>query len=304
MKNLQGSYEEYDPKKVEKKSREFLKRIMGDEKFDKFHKEGKIEIHKNSNDKIIVYELYSDGRVINKTKKQHYCIVSNRSDYPTDDMIAIKYAWLIHKNDVVEKIANKSPLTNIIRPGYNDFVDYMEGRGWRRESITILNNDNTLLNNNTTLLNNNANTISISNNNYFVYTRSINKGTTGSIVDIRCPENMKITIMGTQQVPRGYNYNNAHSLGLYITNENGKEIPDDTKIRITKEKICETIIQLARMFYGDIKMTQNGDTSYRFHHGIELNCSDSLKIYAVNPECNIPAENIKFVMKTDIWNMY
>lgn len=319
MRNLRQSYEEYNIEDVDKKSKEFLKRIIGDEKFDKLQKDGKIEIevdNKLKTDKT-VYELYSNGRVINKTKNQSYCIVADRSDYPIDDMIAIKYAHLIYNNEIVEKVANKTPLDIYRRsgstpisvtygdfvhdmeqrgwnrqqaniggtiggtpggtPGYAEYVDYLLGRGWHRELIAL-----------------------DQNNTNIVTTWNLNKDNTGRIVAVRCPTGMKMSIMGIGQVPQSVDPSVAYSLGLYITDENGDEISDKTKIRITKERSSEFVIQLARIFYEDVKMS-NGEATYRFKRGIEINGEDHIIIYVVSSQSNIRAENIRFKMDTDLW---
>ena len=58
MINLRQSYEEYDHKKIEKKSKEFLKTVIGDEKFNMLQKVGKIEIEYGKDENKIIYELY------------------------------------------------------------------------------------------------------------------------------------------------------------------------------------------------------------------------------------------------------
>lgn len=319
MRNLRQSYEEYNIEDVDKKSKEFLKRIIGNEKFDKLKKDGKIEIEVDNKLETgkTIYELHSNGRVINKTKNQSYCIVADRSDYPIDDMIAIKYAHLVYNNELAEKVANKTPLdiyrrsgstpisvaygdfvrdmeqrgwsrqqTNIGdvigntpggTPGYSEYVDYLSGRGWHRELITL-----------------------DQNNTNIVTTWNMSKGNTGRIADVRCPAGMKMSIMGISQIPQGVDPNVAYSLGLYATDENGDEIPGTTKIRITKERSSEFVIQLARIFYEDIKMS-NGEAIYRFKKGIEINGEDHIIIYIVSSQSDIPIENVKFRMETDLW---
>jgi len=311
---------EYDYEKIEKKSKEFLRKIIGDEKFCEIQKNGKLDIEVGNN----IYELYSDGRLINKTKSQSYCIVADRSDYPVNDMVAIKYAWLVHKNDITEKVANKTNLhtgftlraggvptvgygdfirdmeqrgwsrqqvnigiTNLetiaATPWYGDYVDHLSGRGWHRELLVI-----------------------DENNTNIVTTSGVSENTTGTIVGVRCPAGMKMSIMGTQQIPRGADTRVAYLFGLYITDDNGEEIPDETKIRITKLKPSEDVIQLARIFYQDIKMIRHGedfDASYRFRRGIELNGQDYLNVYVINSPKNIPLENIKFKIEADLWAM-
>lgn len=303
---MRRTYQEYDEEKVEERSKEFLKKVMGEEKFNRLQKDGKIEIEYGEDKNKTIYELYSNGRVINKTKNQSYCIVADRSDYPTDDMVAIKYAWLVHGNEIAEKVANKSPLGHVgmggtsvgygdfvrdmeqrgwIRqqhtdgtPSYGDYVDYLLGQGWHRELLTI-----------------------DQNNTNIATTNNVQKETTGKVIDIRCPVGNKISIMGTRQVPHGADANVAYSLGLCVADESGEEILDDTKIRITKEKPSNDIIQLARIFYADIKMRENADHKYRFKHGIELNGEEHLEIYTINSQSNICAENVKFGIEVDMW---
>jgi hypothetical protein len=290
---------------------------MGKEKFDKLQQDGKIEIEVvNKLNGNTIYELHSNGQVINKTKNQSYCIVADRSDYPIADMVAIKYAHLVYNNELAEKVANKTHLYSGVTdrangrpvpvaysdfihdmeqrgwnrqqhnlddtpngtPWYGEYVDYLSGRGWHRELMVI-----------------------DQNNTNIATTWSIFKDTTHNIVDVRCPAGMKMSIMGTKQIPRGADMRVAYSLGLYITDENGEEIQDDTKIRITKIKPSEAVVQLARIFYQDIKMTQDGETSYRFIQGIEMNGQEHLVVYLINSPKNIPSENVRFKMEADLW---
>ncbi len=314
---MRDSQWSYDPKEIEKKSELFLKTVIGNDNFDKLQKDGKIEIEINnkSNEKTI-YELYSDGRVINKTKNQSYCIVADRSDYPTNDMVAIKYAWIVHKNEIAEKVANRTNLhtrtrvnrsglsTERLSTGYDAFVADMERRGWNRQSLVI--DGSPYYGDYVDYLSEKGWTrrlITINElNTDLINIRDLRKGSTGCIIDIKCSDDQKIAMMGKMQTPRGVNPNSAYSMGLYITDENGEEIPDDTKIRITKEKDSDAIIQLARIFYSDIKRKNGQKGSYSFQHGIELNYGQHLMVFVVNPGRNIPKENIKFEMEIDLWN--
>ena len=303
-------YGEGDYEKIEEKSKIFLKRIMGDQKFDAFQRDGKIDILGDN-----VYELYENGKVINKTKNQSYCIIPSSNDYPKYDIIAMKYAWLTHNPSFAEKVANRTSLDHInynrepfvrtsrtsvgyvdfvrqmeqrgfrqpennqfdVNPDYGDYVDYLSNLGWSRELININEKKYTL-----------------------VDVSKANIGDTTRIAYVRCPAGQKISIMGTQQIPRGGELSVAYSLGLYITDENGKEIPDDTKIRIVKCKPSEFIVQLARTHYSEIKMIK-GESQFRFKNGIELNGEQLLQIFLVNSTCNIPSENIKFKIEADMW---
>ena len=165
---------------------------------------------------------------------------------------------------------------------YTAYVDYLQNKGWNRENIIINENDEL-----STIYN-------ISKKNI---TRSI-------FIDIKCPINQKITIMGEKQIPKDPDF--IHGFGLYITDENENEIPDNTKIRINKET-PDHLAHLERIFYKDCKIAQktnilniNDFKLYRFANMVELNGA-RFRVSTTNCECNIPKENIKFTLNADLW---
>lgn len=287
-------YSEYSHEKVEKKSKKFLLDLMGQELYDKFTKDGKIEVESGGN----TYELYESGKVINKTANQSYCIVPDRSDYPSYDVIAIKYCWLKYGVKTVERVANRTRLdtyrigqTPARDIGYAGFIDMMEQRGWRREPLSI-DEYNTNL----------------------VTTNNVDAGSTQNVIDIRCPAGRSITIMGVQQVPNGIGPTAAHKVVLDIRDANGVEIPGNTKIRITKVKPSEEVIQLVRDFYsifslnkaitteiGTVRVSKADNELYRWRTGIMLNGEEHLQMYIVNSEVKIPRDNVKLIIDMDLW---
>lgn len=291
MRNQEYSFED-----AGEKSKKFLKDIVGKEIYDKFIKDGKIEIESGKN----VYELYLDGRVINKTANQKYCIVPNRPDYPNYDVVAIKYAWLKYKIKTVEKVANKTVIIPSYGPdrsiGYDAYVHYMEENGWTREQI-IINELNTNL----------------------VTTNSVQAGNTGNMAQIRCPAGRMMSFMGITQVPE--NMDRASHISLNVTDTDGNEIRPYTKIRITKIKQYLDVVQLVRCFYSDISSTRHAYNSFderyydgksnlayktnhelwRWKFGVALYEGDCLDIHAINSETAIRSENVKINMECDFW---
>lgn len=160
---------------------------------------------------------------------------------------------------------------------YGDYIEHLSENGWNRELIVLDEFDLS-----------------------FVNIRSVNKGNTECFIDIICPSRHKMTIMGRRQTPNGHT-TLAYSFGLNITKEDGKDIPDSTKIRITKEKSSEFVIQLARILYCDIKM-KNRDAIYKFDQGIEINGDNHLMLYIINPEHDISSAYVDFKMEIDFWN--
>jgi len=164
------------------------------------------------------------------------------------------------------------------KPIYSEYVDYMFARGWNRQSITIDQNSAD-----------------------FAYVNSVNKGNTGNIIRIRCPSCKIMSVMNKKEAFQGKDRDLMHFFGLYITDEDGKEIPDDTKIRIVKGEPSVTILQLERPLYSDIKM-KNGDVIYGLEKSTEFHGGEYLIIYVINSQKDIRSENIQFKMKFDLWS--
>ncbi len=287
-KKVRYSYED-----AEEKSKEFLKDILGTELFEKFFKEGKIDVESGGN----VYELYNSGRIVNRTTNHTYCIIPKSPDFPIYDVIAIKYTWLKYGIKTVERVANKTSLTynprtdaegrRIDGVGYDAFIHYMEQQGWRREQVIIDENNTSI-----------------------VTTNSISTEGSGTIIDIRCPTGHVMTTMGALQV---FDDNPAYTLSLYVADKDGKEINGSNKIIITKIKPSEEIIQIARIFYSDVSITRfrqdneryNQKKSYgelfRLKRGIILYGQEHLTINVINPDVYIPYRNIKVSVDFDFW---
>lgn len=314
--------------KIIEKSRKLLIQVMGQKDFDKFIENGKIEVVHGEGDDKIVYELDQDARVFNRSKQQSYCIEPIcQDDLPVHDQLAIKYAYLKNNIKRVEEVANKrntapvertptrglfhdlrirlagtgdtelqtrqrryGQMTPRVGVSYDNYVEYMEDLGWRRSQLTV-----------------------DEHNTHIISTYDVNSNCTGQIIDFRCPAGQKMTIMGKQQVPLGGDYRTAHTFRARISDENDIELPLQTKIRIVKENSTESVIQLARLFYGDISLTaqqsddprhprlKTDDQWFRFLQGIELNGEEHLRVYIINSERNILARNIRMALDCDMW---
>lgn len=298
-------YSEYSYEKAGEKSRTFLRYVMGQELYDKFVKHGKIDIESGGN----TYELYESGRVINRTTNQSYCIIPDRSDYPDYDVIAIKYCWLKYGIKTVERVANRVRLSTFDRqvPGYQQqiqrqgrdigyagFVDMMEQQGWKRDQISI-----------------------DENNTNIVTTHDVNTGSTQNVIDIRCPSGRSMTVMGIEQVPNYMGLAAAHRIILDIRDADRVEIPAYTKIRIEKIKPSEEVVQLVRDFYsifspnrvivtdiGTIRVSKTDNELFRWRRGIMLNGNEHMRIHVINSEVRILSDNVRFTIDMDFWTRW
>lgn len=186
------------------------------------------------------------------------------------------------------------------KPDYSSYVEYLESLGWRRSQIT-LDEMNTRI----------------------VTTTGGAVATTFAVIDVRCPAGQKMSVMGTQQVQRGADARTAHALRIRLAGTSDVEISQFTKIRLTKEKTTEDIVQLARVFYNDVSMIKQVLTAatgssllkddqqwYRFKQGIELNGEEHFFVYVVAetptggpnlPDIAIERTHVKFAMDMDMW---
>lgn len=186
------------------------------------------------------------------------------------------------------------------KPDYSSYVEYLESLGWRRSQIT-LDEMNTRI----------------------VTTTGGAVATTFAVIDVRCPAGQKMSVMGTQQIQRGADARTAHALRIRLAGTADVEISQFTKIRLTKEKTTEDIVQLARVFYADVSMIKQvlsaaGSSAllkddslwYRFKQGIELNGEEHFFVYVVAetptggpnlPDIAIERTHVKFAMDMDMW---
>jgi len=182
-----------------------------------------------------------------------------------------------------------------VKPRYDEYVGYLESKGWRREQLTL---DEI-----------NTNIVTL---------QAVAAGATGWAIDVRAPAGQKITMMGTSQVSGGADARTAHALRIRFADSSENELAFNTKIRITKEKSSEAVTQLARVFYADVNLTKQAGAAnlatvtyktdpewYRFGQGVELNGEQRLRIYIVNTLGTIaqPAvtANIRFALQCDLW---
>lgn len=298
------------PQKAEEKAKKFLRDVMGRGTYNKFISEGKTEIKSGD----CIYELTTDGTVINKTKNQIYCLIlspgtHDRDHIPLFDIIAIKFAWLKHRVNIVEKVANKRNIDydryivdrfiqrQTVLPveydrGYAGFVRHMETIGWRREQLTL---DESHIN--------------------IVAAYNVGKNTKDSAIVIRAPAGIIITMMGMERVNNskmlssGNAFIHADRLGVRLANKDGEEIPLGTNIEIVKNTIRGYNI-LYKPEYSNINITKNSlytaipkrnSEWFAFEDNVVLNSEQSLGIRVINPEYDIDKRYTRLSIDLNLW---
>lgn len=289
----------------EEKARKFLKDVMGIERFQKFIKDGKIEIKSGK----YTYELTVHGTVTNKTTNQSYCIIlspgtPDRDDIPLFDVIAIKYAWLKHGVSIVEKVANKRSLDydryivdrliqrETVPPreydiGYAGFIRHMETINWRREQLRI-----------------------DESNTHIVGTYNIKAKTTDIAIEVKAPAGSIISIMGIERMQEN-SFFHADRLGVKLADNNGNEISPYTCVEIVKDLPNgeQYLFGLERR-YSAISINKNNlytttpkknSEWFAFDNSVVLNSGQALKIRVIDPECDINKEFTRLSLDLDLW---
>lgn len=325
--------------KVFKKSEKLLVQTMGQEDYDKFVEEGKIEVVHDG----VVYELDQEARVYNRTAGQHYCIQPICPDnLPILDQLAVKYAYLRNNIKKVEEVANKRDVGRNVSSTYTSYstapVILREppiARNYDEfvRNLGVVNDDIRtqlpVLGENPTLMPYNELVGSLELQGWYreqltideinervVFLRDVPSNApsteTEAAIEIGCPNRYMMSIMGIRQVPVGVDAGIAHSFRVRFADMYDNELPLRTIIRITKEKSDESVIQLARIFYADINITcnmENGHLAhktdgqwYRFRDGILLQGNDRLKMYVVRPDIDVFSRNSRFAIDMDMWS--
>lgn len=178
-------------------------------------------------------------------------------------------------------------------PDYEYYVQQTLAAGWIREQITL---DQTNLD--------------------LVTTGSVPASGTGTFITITVPSGQKVSIMGTQQIPRGADARTAHALRIRAADTADVEINILNSMRITKRRNSGAVTELARPFYADVNLIHKLATPgleattpktdlewYRFKQGIEVLGTQTLKIDVQNliaPD-SIDEDHVRFALDLDLW---
>lgn len=177
--------------------------------------------------------------------------------------------------NIMRRVNTKTKKAQIdkIPNNYIEYLQYLKNDGYNNEEINI------------------------DENSEVVTTRSLSKGTIGTVIDIRCPCRYKIIIAGREQFPE-----HTHTLAARLADRDNVEIAPDTRIKITKEKVSQAIIMVGYFFYKDISITEflkdppnetkKHDKFFRFNNSVELNGNEHLQICVINSDINIDASHI------------
>lgn len=111
----------------------------------------------------------------------------------------------------------------------------------------------------------------------------------GHLLMIRPQHGMSMFVVGSDIDP-----NYTHKFGMYITDSDGKEIPDYTRIIINKHSTGADMIRIDDVQYSDVKL-KNDEPSYRLKKSFVI-VGDDYHFEVARLKLSIPKENIRFKM--------
>jgi len=148
---------------------------------------------------------------------------------------------------------------------YKIYKEYLHGLGWSNKLVILDQNDTDNI----------------------CKSIKIKEPTSTYLIKIIFPEGTKIT------VDPGYIF------GLIILDKDGREIIDDTEIKIIKDMPSDETKTLLSIYYSDIKMN-NKKSGYVFDKGFVINARWNF-IITTYRKLDIPKENIMFRLMFDYW---
>lgn len=183
------------------------------------------------------------------------------------------------------------------RIGYDVYIDYMEGLENKRENIDI---------------DRKSEIVKI--------LKPKNKDESKCLddmllIDIKFPTGYTFSIPGRKQIEDIKEFDNLFTLSIKVCGNNNKELGQDSRIIINKEKEIDEyqthVVRLDSTFYKNISATKfckeipdsikTIDELYKFDQGAEFKEGEHLRMYVVDADIDIDPKNVEFNINLDKW---
>lgn len=183
------------------------------------------------------------------------------------------------------------------KPAYENYVEYNEGLGWKRENIN---------------LDKKSNIVRILKPNNDTESKSLEDKL---LVDIKFPTEYTFSIAGRGQTQDRKEFGQLFTLSIKVCDNNNNEPNPESRIIINKEKNIDEydtmVTRLDSTFYKNVSLTKfckvppnsvkTTDELYKFEHGVEFNKGEHLRIYVIDADIDISAENVELNINLDKW---
>lgn len=183
------------------------------------------------------------------------------------------------------------------RPSYQDYIEYNEGLGWKRENVN---------------LDKKSDIVRILKPNNDIESKSLEYKL---LTDTKFPTGYTFSIAGRGQIQDRKEFGQLFALSIKVCDSNNKELSPESRIIINKEKYIDEydtmVTRLDSTFYKNVSLTKfckvlpnsvkTTDELYKFEQGVEFNKGEYLRIYVVDSDIDISPENVEFNINLDKW---
>uniref|UniRef100_A0A6M3M312 Uncharacterized protein n=1 Tax=viral metagenome TaxID=1070528 RepID=A0A6M3M312_9ZZZZ len=144
------------------------------------------------------------------------------------------------------------------------------------------------------------------NDDAYIQTFTVKSGTSGKVIELRCPESNAISVFGKNQnvlllenEPKEFDINDPYFFSVGCFDEHNRELDPATRMNFKKVSKSKHggISRICRAFYGDLLPAKA--VRYSFPEGLYLSGDEVLELEVLNPDIDI--ERIELSMEADIF---
>lgn len=145
------------------------------------------------------------------------------------------------------------------------------------------------------------------NDNTYIQTFTVKSGTSGKVIELRCPESNSISIFGKNQTvlllenePKEFDINDPYFFSVGCFDKHNRELDPATRMNFKKVSKHGGISRICRASYGDLLPMKA--VRYSFPDGLYLSGGEFLELEVLNPDIDI--ERIELSMEADIFEAF
>lgn len=145
------------------------------------------------------------------------------------------------------------------------------------------------------------------NDNAYVRTFKIKSGTSGKVIELRCPESNAMSIFGKNQTvlllenePKEFDINDPYFFSVGCFDEHNRELDPATHMNFKKASKYGGMSRICRASYGDLLPAKA--VRYSFPEGLYLSGGEVIELEVLNPDIDI--EIIELSMEADIFETF
>ena len=141
----------------------------------------------------------------------------------------------------------------------------------------------------------------------YIQTFTVKSGTSGKVIELRCPESNAMSIFGKNQTvlllenePKEFDINDPYFFSVGCFDEHNRELDPATRMNFKKVSKYGGMSRICRASYGDLLPAKA--VSYSFPDGLYLSGGEVIELEVLNPDIDI--ERIELSMEADIFETF